>query len=106
MSGYPTKVAWANDKFRVASRLAARIETRTAATSTDRAFTIHWAGYATNDKSVNEPFASADSQPPLLLQDAGAVSVLKAFAAAVPGGLDSSSNLKVFRYDSKAKTWL
>jgi hypothetical protein len=38
----------------------------------------------------------SDGPPPQLLHDAVAMPVLKAFAAAVPGGLDSSSNLKVF----------
>jgi hypothetical protein len=38
----------------------------------------------------------SDSPPPQLLHDAAAMPVLKAFAAAVPGGLDSSSNLTVF----------
>jgi hypothetical protein len=38
----------------------------------------------------------SDSPPPQLLHDAGAMPVLKAFAAVVPGGLDSSLNLKVF----------
>jgi len=38
----------------------------------------------------------SDSPPPQLLHDAATTPVLKAFAAAVPGGLDSLSNLKIF----------
>jgi hypothetical protein len=38
----------------------------------------------------------SDSPDPQLLPDADAKPFLKAFAAAVPGGLDSSSNLKLF----------
>ena len=38
----------------------------------------------------------SDSPPPQLLHGAAATPVLKAFAAVVPGGLDSSLNLKIF----------
>jgi hypothetical protein len=38
----------------------------------------------------------SDSPPPQLIQDAAAAPFLKAFAAAVPGGLDSTLFLSVF----------
>src|SRR5882762_3514817 len=38
----------------------------------------------------------SDSPPPQLIQDAAAAPLLKAFAAAVPGGLDSTLFLSVF----------
>ncbi len=46
--------------------------------------------------AANSTEVFSDSPAPQLLPDAGAKPFLKAFAAAVPGGLDSTSHLKVF----------